>query len=206
MKKQYYSIENMLKVDATYKLLLGQRANGKSYQAKLTCLNNAYKNGRKFAYLRRWEKDIKQDNVSDYFGDMPILDITEGQYVGVTAYHGYLYFYNLDDEGKIIKGQCIGRYLALRLNERYKSQVFENYDYILYEEFITDQLYLDEEPRILQQFVSTVFRHNKGKVILVGNLGRDPEVRHSQDGNKIVTFKAKRCNTFALWKVWLLYV
>jgi single-strand DNA-binding protein len=24
------------------------------------------------------------------------------------------------------------------------------------------------------------------KVILVGNLGRDPEVRHSQDGNKIV--------------------
>ena len=26
------------------------------------------------------------------------------------------------------------------------------------------------------------------KVILIGNLGRDPEVRHSQDGNKIVSF------------------
>lgn len=26
------------------------------------------------------------------------------------------------------------------------------------------------------------------KVILVGNLGRDPEVRHSQDGSKIVSF------------------
>ncbi len=26
------------------------------------------------------------------------------------------------------------------------------------------------------------------KVIIVGNLGRDPEVRHSQDGAKIVTF------------------
>lgn len=26
------------------------------------------------------------------------------------------------------------------------------------------------------------------KVILVGNLGRDPEVRHAQDGSKIVTF------------------
>lgn len=169
MKKQYYSFENMLKVDATYKLLLGQRANGKSYQAKLTCLNNAYKTGRKFAYLRRWEKDIKQDNVSDYFGDMPILDITEGQYVGVTAYHGYLYFYNLDDEGKIIKGQCIGRYLALRLNERYKSQVFEDYDYILYEEFITDELYLDDEPRKLMQLASSIFRHNKGIVLMIGN-------------------------------------
>ncbi len=26
------------------------------------------------------------------------------------------------------------------------------------------------------------------KVILVGNLGRDPEVRYAQDGTKIVTF------------------
>lgn len=26
------------------------------------------------------------------------------------------------------------------------------------------------------------------KVIIVGNLGRDPEVRHAQDGSKIVTF------------------
>lgn len=35
------------------------------------------------------------------------------------------------------------------------------------------------------------------KVILVGNLGRDPEVRHSQDGNKIVTFNVATSET---WK------
>jgi single-strand DNA-binding protein len=35
------------------------------------------------------------------------------------------------------------------------------------------------------------------KVILVGNLGRDPEVRHSQDGNKIVTFPIATSET---WK------
>lgn len=169
MKKQYYSIENLMKVDSTYKLLIGQRANGKSYQVKLTCLKNAFKNHRHFLYLRRWEKDIKQDSVSDYFGDMPILQITEGKYTGVTAYQGYLYFYNLSDEGKIVREEKIGRYCALRLNERYKSQVFENYDYIIYEEFITDELYLDDEPRKLQQFVSTVFRHNKGTVFMVGN-------------------------------------
>ena len=35
------------------------------------------------------------------------------------------------------------------------------------------------------------------KVILVGNLGGDPEVRHSQDGNKIVTFNVATSET---WK------
>ncbi|MBP3615661.1 MAG: single-stranded DNA-binding protein [Alphaproteobacteria bacterium] len=35
------------------------------------------------------------------------------------------------------------------------------------------------------------------KVILVGNLGGDPEVRHSQDGNKIVTFNVA---TSESWK------
>jgi len=35
------------------------------------------------------------------------------------------------------------------------------------------------------------------KVILIGNLGRDPEVRHSQAGNKIVTFSVATSDS---WK------
>jgi single-strand DNA-binding protein len=34
------------------------------------------------------------------------------------------------------------------------------------------------------------------KVILVGNLGRDPEVRHSQDGNKIVQLSIATSETW----------
>ena len=168
-KKTYYNIKNVLDTKSQYILLVGQRANGKSYQAKKTVLENAFKNHRKFIYLRRWELDIKQDYVSDYFGDMPIIEITNGQYIGVVAHRGYIYFYNIDDNDKIIRGECVGRYCALNLNERYKSQVFDDYDYIIYEEFITDKLYLDDEPRKLQQFVSTVFRHNRGTCIMVGN-------------------------------------
>lgn len=170
MKKQYYDISNLMKVDATYKLLIGQRANGKSYQVKLRlALKKAFKEHKKFIYLKRWEKDIKQDNVSSYFDDMPVLEITEDKYSGVMAYQGYIYFYNVDDEGKIVKGEKIGRYCALRLNERYKSQVFEGYEDIIFEEFITDGQYLEDEPRKLMQFVSTVFRHKRGTVWMIGN-------------------------------------
>ena len=168
-KKQYYSIDNILKTNSQYNILLGMRSNGKSYQAKKTVLENAFKNHRHFVYLRRWDADIKENSVTSYFNDMPILEITAGQYAGVLAYHGDIFFYNVDDNNKIQRGEKIGRYCSLSKYERYKSQVFENYDYILYEEFITDGLYLDDEPRQLQQFVSTVFRNNEGKVLMIGN-------------------------------------
>ena len=35
---KYYDISNVLKTEAQYIILLGQRSNGKSYQAKLTVL------------------------------------------------------------------------------------------------------------------------------------------------------------------------
>ena len=168
-KKQYYDITNLLKTNGSYLMLLGQRANGKSYQVKKTVLEAAYHHDKLFIYLRRWERDIKQDYVTEYFSDMPIKEITSGVYEGVIAYQGYIYFYNLDDDNKIIKGKTIGRYLALNLNERYKSQVFKDYEYLIYEEFITDRLYLDNEPRTLMQLVSTIFRDRKGTVFLVGN-------------------------------------
>ena len=168
-KKQYYDITNMLKTEASYMMLLGQRANGKSYQVKKTVLEAAYHHDKLFIYLRRWERDIKQDYVTEYFSDMPIKEITNGVYEGVIAYQGYIYFYNLDDDNKIVKGKTIGRYLALNLNERYKSQVFKGYDYLIYEEFITDRLYLDNEVKTLMQLVSTCFRDRKATVFLVGN-------------------------------------
>ena len=57
-KKQYYDISNILKTNASYMMLLGQRANGKSYQAKKVVLEAAYHHDKLFVYLRRWEREI----------------------------------------------------------------------------------------------------------------------------------------------------
>lgn len=167
-KQKYYSITEMLKTNAQYMMLLGQRANGKSYQAKKTVLEQAYNEGIHFVYLRRWKEDIKVKAVQAYFEDMPILKITKGEWSGVKAWNGDIYFYRMEDD-KEIKSASIGRYCALNEAERYKSWTFIDYGYIIYEEFITDKVYLVDEPRILQQFVSTVARHSRMTVILVGN-------------------------------------
>ena len=167
--KTYYDIKPLLKNEANYYILLGMRANGKSYQVKETVLTDAYKNGNLFVYLRRFKDDIKQYYVESYFADMDIEAITEGKFSLVVAWQGFIYFASIDDKGQIIKGQRIGRYCALNEAYRYKSNAFVNYKWIVYEEFITNEVYLSEEPDKLQQFISTVARDNPIKVLLIGN-------------------------------------
>ena len=167
-RKKYYDISSILATKAQYMMLLGQRSNGKSYQAKNTILKNAYDKGRKFVYLRRWKEDIKAKSVKAYFGDMPINKITKGEWEGIKVWNGEIYFYRTE-EGEEVKSKSIGRFCALNEAERYKSWTFIDYDYIVYEEFITDKAYLVDEPRQLQQFVSTVARDNRMTVILIGN-------------------------------------
>lgn len=168
-KGKYYDISNLLSTEANYMMLLGERANGKSYQVKKTLLEAAYSQHRWFVYLRRYQADIRTKAVSAYFEDMPIRDITNGEYTGVMAYNGEIYFTTRDEDGDVKKGLRIGRYCDLNDLERYKSWAFPDFDYIVYEEFITDSIYLNDEPIMLQQFVSTVARHRKITVFLIGN-------------------------------------
>jgi len=168
-KKKYYDIKPLLKNDANYYILLGMRSNGKSYQVKLTVLEDAFNNGNMFVYLRRFKDDIKQYYVESYFADMDISAITKGKYSLVVAWQGFIYFANLNDKGQIERGLRIGRYCALNEAQRYKSNTFVNYKWIVYEEFITNEVYLSDEPDKLQQFISTVARDKTIKVLLIGN-------------------------------------
>ena len=168
MARTYYDISEMLKTKAEYMMLLGQRSNGKSYQVKKTVLEDFYFNETKFIYLRRWKADIKQKEVSTYFDDIPIAKYTNREYNSVRAMNGFIYLCKIED-GLIVEKREMGRYCALNEYERYKSQVFMNYKNIVYEEFITDSIYLNDEPKLLQQFVSTVARLDKIRVFLIGN-------------------------------------
>lgn len=189
-KQTFYDITNARLTDAEYIMLLGQRANGKSYQVKnAICLQDAWdyindvltttrycEKGKerrtgKFIYLRRWQADIKAKGVEEYFDDSKkyIKKLTKGLYEGVKAYNGSLYFYHLEEDGSITKSAEIGRYHDLNELERWKSRAFSDFVNIVYEEFITDGLYLDDEPTKLQQYVSTVARLEKVTVFLVGN-------------------------------------
>lgn len=172
MKKKKYDITKLLNTGAEYLIPLGKRSNGKSFQVRKVILEDAYKGISDFVYLRRFQADIKQNDVSAWFSDpnFSVEDITNGEYDSVTAFQGFIYFSKYNEEtGKVERGRKCGRYCALNDDIRYKSQSFPNTHNIVYEEFITDEVYLPNEPTRLMQFVSTVFRDEKGHVFLIGN-------------------------------------
>lgn len=168
--KKFYDIKNMLKTEAEYKYLMGGRNIGKSYQVKQTILTKVFETDCEFIYLRRYKEDMKNQLVTDYFGDMNISEITEGMYSEIYTYQGNIYFINRTEDGKPKDKKLIGRAHCLSTAEHQKSIMYPKVEDIIFEEFIPEKgVYLPNEPSKLQGYVSTISRLKKITVWLVGN-------------------------------------
>lgn len=172
MAKQYYSIEKIKQVDAQYKILLGGRNIGKSYATKEDVIIDCIKQDMQFTYLRRWDRDIKGTYVINYFNDLnwkKISEVTGRPFSAVYYWQGKIFLCNMDEYNKPIDKYHIGYAHSLSQNERYKSQMFPRVIYTIFEEFITDQLYIQDEPSIIQEYVSTIYRERKATIYMIGN-------------------------------------
>jgi hypothetical protein len=173
-KQKYYRLDRIIKENAKYLFLLGERSNGKSYAVKEYILKKAFdKKDCTFGLIWRYEKDIKEGYITDYFADMPINEITRGAYDHVIAYHGSIYFAKEDVEtGKLEKGLMCGKYFALNISVRYKSKSFPMIEDLVFEEIMVDSnsSYLQNEVSLFMQLLSTVFRRRENsRVFMIGN-------------------------------------
>ena len=67
---QYYSFDEIDRTGANWRIVFGERSNGKSYGSKMKMIQNFLKNGKQFAYIRRNVEEIKPKRVGVYFDDM----------------------------------------------------------------------------------------------------------------------------------------
>ncbi len=187
MKQKFYRLNNINDTGAQYQILLGERSNGKSFAVKEKMLSEAYherdffSNEKlqqyQFGYVRRWDADFTRGGFLDYFADYieddkgvkHLKEMTGGEYETVDYYRGRYYFANIDENGKTVKGKEIGYNFALSMSSRYKSRSYPKVSNIAYEEFITNDGYLPNEPAKLQDLVSTILRRRRGTVYMIGN-------------------------------------
>lgn len=173
MKKKeiYYSLTNILKHEASYNIIFGERSNGKSFAVKEYCVRHAYKAKKAtFALVRRNTDDVKPSAVESYFSDTPVYTITDGEYNCITAWQGKIYLSIIDVEtNKITRGLVIGFYFYLSGAVHYKSRSYPDVYNVIFEEFITDGQYLNDEPGKFQDLMSTILRRRDGKVFCIGN-------------------------------------
>lgn len=167
-KRDYWNRKAIFDTGADYMLVFGQNCAGKSYQGKEECFSR-WKAGETFFFLRRWISDINQNIATDYFRDMPIEKLTDGEWEGIEARSGNYYLTRINEKGEKEHSDVVGYYGALSEWQRYKSRVYVNCTFILFEEYITDGVYLDDEPEKLFRLRTTIFRDHGGRVLMLGN-------------------------------------
>ena len=72
MKKQevkYYDLKNILKKDADYNIIFGERSNGKTYAALKYGLKRFVETGEQMAYIRRWREDLRGKRAESLFAN-----------------------------------------------------------------------------------------------------------------------------------------
>lgn len=201
IKQKHYSIQKIKSLDANFNLIYGEKSNGKSYQVKHECAVLHYlETGKRFILLRRWREDISNLWIEQYFSDVDIERITKGKYNVITTYRKVIYFGNMLDTGKIIKGEKIGYVISLSTEQHMSSASFLDVDMIIYEEFMERGTYIAREPDRLMIFYNTVDRkRGTTKLFMVGNTisrvcpylqawGLQDIIRHQNQGEiKLIT-------------------
>src|SRR5699024_10015399 len=98
--------------------------------------------------------------------------ITGGKFTGVHYYAGRFYLCNYDESGKAIygDGDIIGFTFALSDSEHDKSTSFPNVNIIVFDEFLSNRLYLNDEFVSFMNVVSTIVRKRETvKIYMLGN-------------------------------------
>lgn len=176
MSQKYYSLSAIKKKNATYNLIIGERSNGKTYALLTQCVKDYLKDGSQLALVRRWKEDIIGKRGGRIFAglieDGSISKLSNGQFTGVHYFTGKFYLCNYDEQGKPIysDSDLLGFAFALTDSEHDKSTSYPSVKNIVFDEFLTNKLYLPDEFVIFMNVVSTIVRRRLDvKIYMLGN-------------------------------------
>lgn len=175
-KSKYYNIAHLLKdyPDALYYVAFGERSNGKTYSALDYALENYYKTGEQFAYIRRFGEDVRKKNLSTLFDahiqNSRIANLSKGIYELLDYTSGRFIPYRYVDD-KIEKAQePIGYAFDLNSMEHHKSTSYPKVTTIIFDEFLSRQGYLTNEFVLFMNTLSTIIRDRRNvKIFMIGN-------------------------------------
>ena len=171
MKKSvYWLINKILATKADFMLVIGQRGNGKTFGVLKYFLEQYKKSKKRFAYLRRWDEDIKAYRMEQLFAPFRnVIDEVFGEEFTIEYKNHKFYLVN----GNGTKVDTIGYVLSISSSAHTKSISYTNLGYILYDEFIrmTGEQELKDEMSRFDNTLSTLIRgdNNNVKVFMLAN-------------------------------------
>lgn len=173
---KYYSLNKINKKDATYNVIFGERSNGKTYATLKQALENYFDNGSQFAYIRRWSVDVQPKRMNNLFNaiieDGYLEKLSGGKFTAIFYRTGRFYLCTYNDKGKPIYNEedIIGYAFSLSENEHNKANSYPRVTTIIFDEFLTNKIYLPDEFILFMNTVSTIVRQRTNvKIYMLGN-------------------------------------
>lgn len=156
----YFDGNRILTYNCLFNFIIGARGCGKTYYAKKRAVNLFLSKGKKFIYLRRYDTEL-QETAKNYFNDI-ILN-KEFNDIKIEYKNGCFF----------INDNLAGYALALTLAQRYKSISFPDVDFIIFDEFLTENGsftgYLKNEVKQFLNFYMSIDRYRGTTVFFLGN-------------------------------------
>ena len=172
-KMIHYDIHPLMKVNADWNILYGERSNGKSYQAKYEIMfaPEILEGDKRFILVWRYDDDMKNAKLEKYFEDVDVSRLTDGKYNTISIYRKEVYLANYISTRKMERGKKIGYCIPLQHEGAFAGSSYLDVDNMIYEEFMPrDKPYLYQEPDKLMNLYCTVDRKQKRvKVWMIGN-------------------------------------
>lgn len=180
MKKiKFYSLKEILKTNALFYLIFGQRSNGKTYSVLEYIIDKKIKTGKPAVLIRRRKEEMSTKFIKDYFlpfcynpsnDENKVEKMSKGKYNHIGYYGGTFYIGIYDfNEMKWIEKETLCLTASLSTYANAKGADRGEISCILFDEFIARD-YLVTEWSAFINMVSTFVR-NRGDipVFLVGN-------------------------------------
>lgn len=167
---KYYNLDAILKEDADYNIIFGERSNGKTFASLAYALKRYHESGEQTAYIRRWREDLRGKRAESLFSAHIqtgfIENLTNGKYNSVVYLSGKYFLCNENEKAET--PFCFS--FALSEQEHEKSTSYPKITTIIFDEFLTRRYYLPDEFMLFMNLLSTIIRQrNNVKVFMLGN-------------------------------------
>lgn len=173
---QYYNLKKIKKKKAVYNMIFGERSNGKTYAVLQEGLRVFLETGGQIAIIRRWKEDITGKRAKAIYSALvesgDVSKMTNGEYEGIHYVNGRFYLCNYSEDGKAVYNDeyCLGYVFALSDVEHNKSNSYPKVQTILFDEFLTNKLYLNDEFVLFMNTISSIVRQRTDVTIyMCGN-------------------------------------
>ena len=165
----YYNIAPIDATGAIYRLIVGQRSNGKTYSVCKHIIEDYFNEGKRGAYIRRYEESITPKNLQSLFNPhlQLIWELSEHKWNSIFYRAKEFHLCAIDSEGKIIAKDdtafCITA--AINTSENTKGEDRGEVHTIVFDEFMTRSGYLNNEFVRFMNLLSTLIRDRENAVV-----------------------------------------